>query len=79
MGYLRSPDQFKHEGDKFYAIRARNGLRAYGWYANKKAGAEVRGIFVISHFILKKRDKLDPRDKEKMNESRRRYEQYGID
>ena len=78
-GRLRSPDQFRNEEDGFYAIKGKDGLRAYGWFANKKAGVTVRGIFAISHFILKKKDKLDPKDKAKMIESRRRYENHGIE
>lgn len=68
VGRLRSPDQFNNEGDGFYAIKAECGLRAYGWYSDQ------RGIFVISHFVLKKRQKLLPSDKDRMKENKRRYE-----
>ncbi|NJN48325.1 MAG: hypothetical protein HC808_19680 [Candidatus Competibacteraceae bacterium] len=78
-GRLKSPEQFRNEGDGFYAIRTKIGLRAYGWFANKKNGVSVKGLFAISHFIKKKKDKLDPRDKALMIRSRQRYEQQGID
>ena len=51
FGRLRSPEQMNNEESGFYAIRARCGLRAYGWYHTK-----IRGVFVISHFIMKKKN-----------------------
>jgi hypothetical protein len=69
VGSLRSPDQFNNEGDGFYAVKAECGLRAYGWYHSSR-----RGVFVISHFILKKTQKLSPSDKERMKRNRRQYE-----
>lgn len=58
---MRSPDHFNSEADlpdgkPFYAIKTTQGLRAYGWYARE------RGVFYISHFIFKNRQKLDPAD-----------------
>lgn len=55
---LRYPDHFRKEGklpngDYFYAIKAGN-LRAYGWFH--------AGQFVISHYVYKKRQKLDKAD-----------------
>lgn len=69
-GKLNSPDQFRHEGDQIYAIKAKCGLRAYGWYHTQK-----RKIFVISHYVLKKQEKLDPRDKQRAINNRFIYEE----
>jgi hypothetical protein len=63
LGRLRSPEQFRSEGDGFYAIRHRTGLRAYGWW-------ESNGRFVLSHFILKKKDALDESDRLRMQRNR---------
>ncbi len=68
-GRLSSPDQFRHEGEQIYAIKARCGLRAYGWYHSQR-----RNVFVISHYILKKKEKLDPRDKQRAIKNRLTYE-----
>lgn len=68
-GALRSPDQFNDEGDGFWAIKARCGLRAYGWFHSTK-----RGVFVISHFIVKKKPKLALKDKERMKSNKHAYE-----
>lgn len=58
VGQLRSDDQWNTEADGFFAIKARCGLRAYGWFHRYR-----RGVFVVSHFIFKKRQKLDPADR----------------
>jgi hypothetical protein len=71
FGTLHSKDQFRHEGDQTYAIKARCGLRAYGWFD----GYEGRAAFIISHYILKKRDKLDPADKEMIDANRTRFKE----
>lgn len=57
-GRLGSPDQFRNEGDGFWAIRA-NHIRFYGWY-------EPDGIFVISHVICKRHPRLEDADKNRM-------------
>lgn len=62
---MRSPDHFNTEanlpdGKPFYAIKTTQGLRAYGWYGRE------RGIFYISHFTFKTRQKLDPADTERV-------------
>jgi hypothetical protein len=59
-----------NEDDGFYAIKARCGLRAYGWFHTHQ-----RGVFVISHFIMKKHKKLKKRDKERMENNRKAYEE----
>lgn len=61
---MRSPDHFNTEanlpdGKPFYAIKTTQGLRAYGWYGRE------RGVFHISHFTFKNRQKLDPADTER--------------
>jgi hypothetical protein len=58
FGRLRSGDQFVHEGNQIYAIKARCGLRAYGWFDT----FEGQAVFVISHYILKKQQKLSQAD-----------------
>jgi hypothetical protein len=58
-GRLRSPDHMNHEGDGIYAIKATCGLRAYGWHSSYKG----RRAFIISHVVLKSRQRLDPADK----------------
>ena len=68
-GKLRSPDQFNHEGDGIYAVKAKCGLRAYGWYHLQR-----RGVFVISHFKVKKKQKLNPVDRERALKNRAQYE-----
>jgi hypothetical protein len=69
FGKLSSPDQMVPEGDGIYAIKARCGLRAYGWYHSQK-----RGVFVISHYICKKKQKLDPADLARAISNRDSYE-----
>jgi len=61
-GKLHAPGQINDEGDGFFAIKDVSGqLRAYCWYDETE-----RGVVIISHFIVKKKDDLDPRDKAKM-------------
>ena len=69
LGKLRSPDQFNDEGDGFWAIKARCGLRAYGWYHSKR-----RRVFVISHFILKTKPRLSQADKARMKHNRQEFD-----
>lgn len=71
MGKLRSPDQMTPEGDGIFAIKARCGLRAYGWYHSIN-----RHVFVISHYICKKKQKLDPADLERAQRNRIKYETF---
>lgn len=75
VGRLQSPDQWNTEGDGFFAVKARCGLRGYGWFHKHR-----RGVFVVSHFILKKRQKLDPADMERAGKNREAFyrgEGYG--
>jgi hypothetical protein len=64
-GKLRSNDQWRSEGDGFWAIRAGH-VRFYGWY-------EPGGIFVVSHVICKRHQKLDPADKTRMLRNQTKY------
>lgn len=66
--YLRSPGQFRHEGDGIWAVKPNCGLRAYGWFS------EDGPFFVISHYIMKKKDKLDTKDKERALRNRGEWE-----
>jgi hypothetical protein len=69
MGKLNSPKQINNEGNGIWAIKARCGLRAYGWYCRCE-----RGVFVISHYIYKKQQRLDPRDMARAEGNRSSYE-----
>ncbi len=66
---LKSPEQFRNEGQGIFAIKANCGLRAYGWFHRKR-----RGVFVVSHFIMKKKQKLDPVDLIRAIQNRESYE-----
>ena len=66
MGQLQSPDQIRHEGDGIWAIKARCGLRAYGYYDTHR-----RNLFVISHFVHKKKQKMDPKDHKRAVDNRK--------
>ncbi|MGO9592986.1 MAG: hypothetical protein ACLQFF_12555 [Steroidobacteraceae bacterium] len=65
-GALRSPDHMRSEGEGICAVKTNQGLRAYGWFTQ----VESRRAYVISHVILKRRDKLDPADLKKAKECR---------
>lgn len=66
-GTLSNREHFNHEGDGFWAFKAYQ-LRAYGWYPSGLPRA-----FVISHFVVKKQDKLAAADKERMQRNRGEY------
>jgi hypothetical protein len=68
---LRSPDQFNAEGDGIFAVKARCGLRAYGWF--QKPGAPF--IFVVGLIKHKKRANLNPADIRRVENRRRKH--YG--
>lgn len=62
VGTLRMPKQFNKEatlGNKkhFYAIKPHKNIRAYGWFSSLYAG-----VFFISHYKYKNKQKLDPAD-----------------
>jgi len=69
IGKLRSRDQFNSEGDGIFAIKANCGLRAYGWYSDR-----YPQTFVIGHVILKKKQKLDLVDFNRVKRVRQQYE-----
>lgn len=71
FGKLHSREQFRHEGDQIYAIKARCGLRAYGWFG----AHEGRAAFIISHYILKRRDQFSSRDRELVLTNRKQNEE----
>ncbi|WP_129781786.1 hypothetical protein [Peristeroidobacter soli] len=58
FGRLRVPDHMNSEGDGIHAVKGNTGLRAYGWF-DRVSG---RRAFIISHVVLKKKQKLDPAD-----------------
>ena len=74
FGYLRSPDQWNAEGNGLYAVKARCGLRAYGWFASESSGK----VFVIGHATLKKNQKADPQDLQKTQDEREQYLARGL-
>jgi hypothetical protein len=57
-GRLRCPDHMNSEGDGIMVIKATCGLRAYGWFCHVSG----RRAFVISHVVLKRRQRADPVD-----------------
>ena len=63
---LSTPDQFRMEGEGIWAVKTRCGLRAYGFYARG-------GKFVISHFAMKQRQKMDPADLQRAIETKKRW------
>lgn len=72
IGKIFSPEQMRLEEDGIFALKARCGLRAYGWFHRQR-----RGVFVISHFVMKKAQKLDRRDLERARQNRNQYEDTG--
>lgn len=67
-----SLDRYRHEGDQIYAIKARCGLRAYGWYSTYRG----QPAFVISHVILKKWDEFREQDRRRVEGNRQAYEAF---
>lgn len=65
-----SREHYRHEGDQIYAIKARCGLRAYGWYSTYKG----QPAFVISHTILKRWDEFREQDRRRVEANRQAYE-----
>lgn len=59
QGVLRNETLFRHEGQGIYAAKGRCGLRAYGFHWHSPTWGPC---FVVSHFVMKKRDRLDPSD-----------------
>jgi len=68
-GKLQSPDHMNHEDHGIYAIKATCGLRAYGWHDHHHG----RRAFIISHVILKKRNKLNPADRKRAENAREQF------
>ena len=66
-GALQSPEQFRDEGDGVFAVKARCGLRAYGWF-------EPGGRFVVGRMVRKKRDKMNPGDRDAVIEERKQWQ-----
>lgn len=67
-GKIANREHFNSEDEGFWAFKAYQ-LRAYGWYSNRLPRA-----FVISHFVIKKKNNLDQNDKVRMRENRARFE-----
>jgi hypothetical protein len=65
-GQLRASEHIRSEGEGIFAVKTNGGLRAYGWFTQ----VDCRKAYVISHIILKKKDKLDPADLKKATDCR---------
>ena len=70
FGRLRVPDHMNSEGDGIHAVKGTSGLRAYGWFDQVNG----RRAFIISHVILKKKQKLDPADLAKARSRKVEYQ-----
>ncbi|SRR6266403_385418 len=70
-GQLMSPDHMNSEGEGCFVIKANCGLRAWGWprHLNDKA------VFIISHVVMKKKQKADPADLARTVAARKRVEE----
>jgi hypothetical protein len=67
-GKITNREQFNSEADGFWAFKAYQ-LRAYCWYSRRLPRA-----LVISHFVVKKKDKLAASDKQRMQRNREAFE-----
>ncbi len=56
---VRNKELFRSEGQGIFAVKSRCGLRGYGWFETLH---DRQRVFVVSHFILKKKQKTDPKD-----------------
>ena len=56
---VRNQARFRNEGHGIFAAKARCGLRGYGWFQTLPSGESA---FIVSHFIVKKKQKADPKD-----------------
>lgn len=56
---LRNKARFRYEGHGIYAAKARCGLRGYGWFQALPGGESA---FIVSHHIVKKKQKANPKD-----------------
>jgi hypothetical protein len=69
VGWLRSPDHMNEEGNGIHAVKARCGLRGYGWFDS----VEGRKAFVISHVKLKRTQRLDPAERARAEQQREMF------
>jgi len=70
---LRNPDRFNTEGElpdgkHFFAVKVGQ-IRAYGWYSTK-----YKRAFIVSHFVFKKKQKLDAADIRRVHTNWKRIE-----
>jgi acetyl-CoA carboxylase carboxyltransferase component len=68
-GLLRVPDHMNSEGEGIHAVKGNTGLRAYGWFDQVNG----RRAFIISHVILKKKQKLNSADLAKASARKASY------
>ena len=59
---VRNDALFRYEGQGIFAAKARCGLRGYGWFQTLRSGDSA---FIVSHFIVKKKQRADPKDVER--------------
>ncbi len=60
-------EKFRSERDGIFAVKTTCGIRGYGWFQRMNSG---EGAFVVSHFIMKKAQKLHKRDLQRAQEAR---------
>lgn len=70
VGRLASKDQWVNEGKGISAIKTHCGLRAYGWYHSTRCR-----VYVISHYINKKRPKMLDVDRARVLKNMKLYDQ----
>ena len=70
IGKVNSKIHFNSEGDDIYAIKAKCGLRAYGWFGTYNKVPS----FVIGWVVHKKKTKLDPGDKKATLAEKKKFE-----
>lgn len=63
---VRNDDLFCFEEDGIFAVKARCGLRGYGWFQEY----DGESAFIVAKFIMKKKQKADPQDLESAKRSR---------
>lgn len=69
QGRIHNEELFRNEGDNCWAIKPANKIRLYGWFCNKR-----KGDFVIGHAVFKNQNKMDPKDKARMELVKKIYE-----
>lgn len=69
-GRLRNPDLMNSEGEGIHAVKTTCGLRAYGWFTSGMHGQKV---FCIGHVVMKKKQRANPEDLNRVKRVRAMY------